>query len=155
MPNHLIFGLVETKAYQGDVTLNPFRFQNFGTNSISMLVNSKSYPAVRYQPDWANNLFMREYRGFNDAIGVKFHNQGSIVTPELFKDGFNLYAFDLTPDGCGNYHIHASDRGHMQLEIGFAASTAKDITCIIYGSMNDEFQLDQDRMAYSSGTIAP
>lgn len=43
----------------------------------------------------------------------------------------------------------------MQLELGFKTATADDITCIIYGTMNDEFQLDMDRMAYSTGTVAP
>lgn len=77
----VIFGLVKSAAYNGDVTMNPFKFSHFNANSINLLVNSKSYPATRFQPDWANGLFMREYRAFNDAIGVKFHNQGSVSVP--------------------------------------------------------------------------
>lgn len=92
-----MFGLVTSKAYQGTTTANPFRFQHFNMNSVSLVVNSKNYPAIRYQPDFAGGKFAREYRGFTDAIGVGFLNQGCLVEPDRFKDGACLFAFDLTP----------------------------------------------------------
>lgn len=155
IPNTVIVAMVESEAYNGTYSKNPFNFQHFGVNGINLLVNSKSYPAVRYQPDFRNSVFMREYRGLMDAIGQKMHNGGCLVTPERFKSGATLFAFDLTPDNCQNFHVHKSDRGNVQLELSFSAATSKSITVICYATLNDEFQLDMDRIAYSTSHIQP
>lgn len=138
LPNTFIFGMIDTKAYQGSLTANPFNFKNMGVSSVSLMVNSKSHPAIRYQPNFKQNLFMREYRGLNDAIGVKFHNQGCMITPELFKNGNTLFAFDMSPDQCQNFHIHATDRGTMSLELYFSEPTTEDMTVVMYATMSDE-----------------
>lgn len=43
----------------------------------------------------------------------------------------------------------------MQLDLGFSEPTSEELVCIIYTTLNDEFQLDGDRLAYSTGNIQP
>lgn len=155
IPNTVIVGIVTSDAYLGNSKKNPFNFQNFDMNSVALMVNSKSYPAVRYTPNFKKGKYMREYRGFLDAIGVGFLNQGCLVTPERFHSGACLFAFDLTPDMCGNFHIHKGDRGSMSLEIAFGSATPEELTAIVFTTVSDEFQIDADRLAYSTGNIAP
>lgn len=141
IPQTIIVGFVDSAAFTGSLTKNPFNFQHFGINSMHLSVNSKSYPAIHYTPEFAKDMYMREYRCLNDALGIKSSNQACIITPELFKSGATLFAFDLTPDGCSGFHIHAQERGHMQLDFQFGTATADSITCVVYATMNDEFQV--------------
>lgn len=40
-----------------------------------------------------------------------------MMTPGLFADGLTLFAFDLTPDLCGGYHMHNRRTGSIDLEV--------------------------------------
>lgn len=155
IPNTIIVAMVNSEAFNGSYRKNPFNFQHFEVSGINLLVNSKSYPAIRYQPDFTKGLFMREYRGMMDAIGQKMHNGGCLITPRRFEKGHTLFCFDLTPDNCQNFHLHKSDRGNVQLELNFRTATSSSITLICYATLNDEFQLDMDRIAYSTGHVQP
>lgn len=177
IPNMIVLGLVKTAAYTGSliklkrilfnelintfifvgaIDENPFFFGNCGVTSLNLAVNSKNYPAIPYKPRYSENLYMREYRSLSDNINIKYGNSGCAVTPELFHNGCTFYAFDLTPDTCGNFHQHLEDRGKVDVHMTFQAATPQGgLTAIIYASFNDLFELDGDRIVYSTGHAQP
>ena len=44
IPDRLIVGLVDSRAFNGDVTRDPFGFQKFGLTSIKQIVKGEEYP---------------------------------------------------------------------------------------------------------------
>ena len=44
VPDRLIVGLVDSRAFNGDVTQDPFCFQKFGLTSIKQIVKGEEYP---------------------------------------------------------------------------------------------------------------
>lgn len=154
MPQTVIVALVESTSFTGALKKNPFNFQHFGISEMHLSVNSKSYPAVHYTPTFNKNLYMREYRCLNDALGIRSSNQACLITPELYKNGATLFAFDLTPDGCSGFHVHRAERGHMQLDFTFSTASIQNITVVIYSTMNDEFQVSNNlflSLSFSAG----
>ena len=50
LPNSVVIGLVETQAFSGSYHKNPYNFQNFNIRRINLMINSKSFPAIPYEP---------------------------------------------------------------------------------------------------------
>ena len=150
LPSSIYFGFVLNKAFKGHKTENPYNFEPFDIGSVSLLVNSKSFPATQYTPkfedDAATSLIMREYMGLMKNIGVSGGNEGPIITPERFNKGCTIFGFDLTPDNCGGFHTHEDDRGTVNIELQWNTPTQEPISMIVYGTFHDELQLDMDRI---------
>lgn len=133
LPKTLILGMVTTTAYNGSTLSNPYNFQNFGVNYISLTKNGNVIPTEPYEPDWDRNLYSREYRSFFDNIGVGTDNHGTLINPKLYKNGCSLFAFDLTPDKCNGFHCHKADvGGTIGLNLKFKAATTDAITVILF-----------------------
>ena len=174
LPVSVFFGFVLNSAFKGNKGQNPFHFQHFNIASVSLLVNSKSYPATRYTPSFENTTatskIMREYMGLMQAIGVSGGNEAPLVTLDHFHDGCTLFGFDLTPgllilykkkstchqanvyffllfvDNCGNFHCHKDERGTMNMELQWGKDTEEPITLICYATFHDQIEVDMDRI---------
>lgn len=154
LPNTMIVGFVDSRAFNGAIDKNPFYFQHFNMTDIWVDVNSKSYPTARYTPDFENGLYMRMYRSLFDNVGIKHHNEGLLINHELFGKGCTFATFDFTPDKCQNFHIHYEKKGTAGLKVNFKTALEQGITAIIYATFNDIFELDEDRIAYSTTSVS-
>ncbi|GBM95028.1 Uncharacterized protein F54H12.2 [Araneus ventricosus] len=98
IPTCLILGLVSNAAYNGSVSKNPFKFQHYNLNYLSILDRSKMIPAIPFQPNFESNLYARSYLSHFTDLN-RFHNSQNInINYEEYKGGYSLYAVDLTPD---------------------------------------------------------
>ena len=155
IPNTVIVGFVRHVAQSGSIRANPYHFQNFGVSNVTLVVNSKNYPAQGYRTNFTEGeeKFADAYRGLLDNIGLKEENEEICVGMSEYNTDYTLFAFDLTPDKCGNLHRHLETRGVVNLELQFKQELAEAVSCICYGTYNDEIQIDQDRIAYSTGSV--
>lgn len=156
LPSQVIFGLVENSAFRGHRQKNPYHFRNYDITSCQIVVNSKSYPSVRFTPKFeatlATSKIMREYAALMKGIGVN-GNDAPLVTHENFFEGCCLFAFDLSPDGCNNFHLHKVDRGVMNVEINFGTELPHPVTIVTYSVFSDAIEIDMDRLVYTSTSI--
>lgn len=75
LPKQIVIALIEANAYLGKASKNPWHFQNFNINSLYVKHNGKQYPDEIFEPDFANNLYMREYGWFFDNCGIHFQGK--------------------------------------------------------------------------------
>ena len=72
MPSSIYFAFVKNSAFKGHKNENAFNLQAFDIGGVSLLVNSKSFPAQRYTPsftdDVATSKIMREYQVMNSLV---------------------------------------------------------------------------------------
>ena len=54
IPDRLIVGLLDSRAFNGDVTRDPFCFQKFGLTSIKQIVKGEEYPYETLHLLWNN-----------------------------------------------------------------------------------------------------
>ena len=150
LPSSIYFGFVQNSAFKGHKNQNAYNFHHFDIGSISLLVNSKTYPATRYTPTFSQDVktskIMREYMGLMQNIGVSGGNEAPLITLENFHSGCTIFGFDLSPDNCGNYHVHGDERGTVNIELQWGKATEEPISLIVYGCFHDELQLDMDRI---------
>lgn len=137
LPKSIIIGLLETEAYNGSYTKNPFQFGHFDLKYMCLKQNGELIPSTPYSPNFDEDHVAREYQAFLDNIGIHHDNLGSLVTYEGWKSDQTYFAFDLTPDKCNSTHFHPTEEGNIDLDMKFNADTPSNITVIVYGSLHN------------------
>jgi len=146
---HIVFVvLVDRDAIDGHVRKNPFYFDHFNTTEVSLRLNNTTYPQEPYVIDYNKNKYARIYKALIDAIWARGDN-GSLVELENFKFGYNIFAFDLNPDKCGNWHGHDLKTGVMDVKFKLPSPITKPVQMFVFGVDNTALQLDQ----FGSATV--
>lgn len=145
LPRSIIFGLVGHDGFNGSITANPFLFNNCGVNNFNLKINGVPIVPTPFQPNFSDGDYVREYRWFYDNCGICHDNESNGITLEEFRDNSTFWTFDLTPDLCNSFHLHATKQGHMDLSIGFKDATTKNLHVLCYSSFNSAVTIDADR----------
>ena len=151
LPNSALVFFVESAALTGNTKKNPQNFQNFNISKMVCRINSEEVPAGGYQQNYAKDDFAVSYRRFFDNIGIRTNNMGNNITPEHFKDGSNIYAFDMTPDACNGFHDHINMSGKVEFEVQFKEATTTSISMVILSQYDDKLTLDDARNVVNRG----
>ena len=141
LPKHAVVAFVETEALIGSYGKNPFNFQHFGINRINFKVNGMRVPQEPLQPDFENNIYMREFNHLFMNTGKYRVNSGNCITSKSFKNGMTIFPFDFSPDQCNMYHMHVGKDGILELELEWSKALEKSITVLVYVSMHQVIQL--------------
>lgn len=146
LPKRCIIGFVENKAFNGDLSLNPYNFQNFRHNFLSFYLDSVQIPSTPLTPDFTNHLYTRSYHTLFSGSGIHFSDTGNCVTKDEYPHGFCLAAFDLTSDLSSNEsHWNIIKSGCLRLEVRFEEPLTKTITAIIFAEFDNVIEIDKNR----------
>lgn len=148
LPKRLLIGLVDDKAFTGDLSLNPFKFENFGVNYIALSMDGVMIPSIPYQPNFSEKQYTREfmclYRYFNQDEGLPQID----ISYSDYSDTHTFFAFDLTPDGTIGAEtgtLSLVKRGHIRLDLKFAAKLPKAIKVIVFAQFDNLVTIDKNR----------
>ena len=142
LPDLIVLALISDANMTGGYQRNPFNFENFGVNYLSMQANGELIPRVAYQPDFANRDYIRSYFGVLEALGLDVGPNCWDLQPEEWANGYNIYAFKLTPGPIGAVRS-PSRTGGVRLELKFAAATAANINVLLLSQQSAEIQIDK------------
>ena len=148
-PNLILVGLVDSAAFNGDVTKNPFAFQKFNLQSIKQLVKGEEYPyeTLELAHD-SDQLDMRGYHRFLEATGCLRKNKGNMVTRKEWGRGRSctLFAFDNAANGSLHSPVlNPKLSGELQLMLQFGADPGTPITVIVYGEFENLLEVDSNK----------
>ena len=123
IPDRLIVGLLDSPAFNGDVTRDSFCFQKFGLTSIKQIVKGEEYPYETLHLVTDNGT--RDNLGyfpFLQASGAWCKKKGNMV--ELLDWGqaknCTLYMFDNVANGCADtQNLNSKQTGDLQLVLEF------------------------------------
>ena len=142
LPDLVILGLVSDANMTGGYQRNPFNFENFGINYLSLQANGEQIPRLPYQPNFANQDYINTYYGVLEALGF---DTGPIcwdLTPEEWSAGYNIYAFKVTPGPIGTVRTPIRV-GSIRLTLKFAAATQANINVLLSSQQPAEIQIDK------------
>ncbi|XP_067129944.1 uncharacterized protein F54H12.2-like [Centruroides vittatus] len=69
IPKRIIIKLVRNDAFNGQLYLNPFNFENFDLNYISVIKDSILIPSTPYTPDFDEKSYARSYATLFKEMG--------------------------------------------------------------------------------------
>lgn len=146
IPKRIVIGLVANQAHCGSYTHNPFNYQHFNLNYLSLYVDAQAFPAQPLTPDFANNNYVEAYNTLFAGTGLHFKDEGNNITYSEYGKGFTLYAFDISPDlSAHESHWNLQKQGVVRLELRFGAALPTAVNCIVYSEFNNLIEIDKNR----------
>ena len=146
VPKMVVIGLLEHDAFNGNIKKSPFNFQHFDLNKIGLYRDGELVPGQIFTPDYDNDFYMRSYTNTMKTLNYFNTDDSNGMTLEHFKNGYNLYAFDLTPDATNQGpHRHLIRTGSLRLEIGFAKALPGPITAMVFAIIDAKLEITKLR----------
>ena len=143
LPTRLVIGCVRNDAFNGVHSLNPFNFQHFDLNHLSVHVDGQPDTVPSLQPDFANKLYIRSYHSLFNGIGKVLNDEDFDVSRSEYPDGFALYAFNLSTDCEDTYDTVKT--GSVRIDLKFAKALPHTVNVIVYAQFQNAIQLDSAR----------
>ncbi|KAK2812298.1 hypothetical protein Q5P01_000040 [Channa striata] len=98
LPNYVVLGLVNHETFTGRSNLNPFNFIHCDLEYLAICQDGCQIPAKPFQPQFENNLSVREYYNLFSSTGQHLKDQPLCFDRNDFAQGYTLFAFNLAPD---------------------------------------------------------
>ena len=146
LPRRIVFGLVDSNAFNGSLNHNPFNFQHFDVNHIVLRKNGQAIPFEGMDMNYDDNLYLQGYITLLQGTGRLFKNLDSGLNPHTdFANGYALYAFDLTPDSGDSGAFNLIQEGNISLDIKLKKGHKEGITIVCYLEYDAIVEIDKDR----------
>ncbi|XP_033729791.1 uncharacterized protein F54H12.2-like [Pecten maximus] len=145
MPKRLVIGCVDSDAYSGLITKNPFHFKDFDINFVVLNVDGKQVPTKPLQPNFTQKHYVRSYMGLFNTTGKTFRDEGNNISKDEYGTGFTLFGFDLTPDLSEVGTFHLIKKGNLSLEVHFGTALPNTINVVVYAEFDNIIEIDRNR----------
>jgi hypothetical protein len=146
MPTRVIFGLVKNSAFSGNVKENPYNFEHFDTNYVSLTVNGRTQGSAPYRINYKENKYLLPFIFGFYGCGIPLNDDGFCVGRKDYPEGFCLYSYDLSPDlSSSESHWSIQNQGSCRLELGFAKSLPCVVNLVIFAEFVDCIEVDRNR----------
>lgn len=144
-PQRISIAFVDSASFNGSFKLNPFNFQHFDHNYLSVATDA-SVHIQPLKPNYVDKLYVSAYNTLFNATGIAHSDSGSNISRDEFANGFNISVFDLTPDiSSHEAHYSQPSTGSLRVEVQFAKALAKPVTAIIFLEFNNVIEIDKFR----------
>jgi hypothetical protein len=149
VPSRVIFGLVKNSAFSGNVTENPYNFEHFDTNYVSLSVNGRVQGATPYKLNYTENKYILPYIFGFYGCGIHLSDDGYCVGRLDYPNGFCIYSYDLSPDlSSSESHWSIQNQGSCRLELGFATALPTVVNLVIFAEFADCVEIDRNRSVH-------
>ena len=145
LPRRLVVGLVSNRAFNGDVSVSPFQFQDYNLNYLALHLDGEQYPSKPLTPNYAGDQFLRAYMTLFEGTGMLHADRGHGIDRSNYKNGYVLYAFDLTPDMAEGGHVDPIKHGTLRMDLHFKDALAQTVNVIVYAEYDNVIQIDRAR----------
>ena len=148
VPKTIIFGMVDSVAFNGAYKKNPFNFQNFTTSFLAISVNGEEVPFKPLQLSYtaATRRYIEAFLTLFSGTRKMFYDLGNDISRDEFVNGFNLYSADLSPDMCGSFgHFNVVQRGNLAVDIKFSTAPTVAVSLVCYGEFENTIHIDSER----------
>lgn len=147
LPSRIVFGLVETEAFNGHIKKNGFNFQNFGLNYVALRKNGQDTPFEPISLSFENDEYVKGYFNMMHSLGFMNRNKTNGIDPDTaYKTGFTLFCVNLNQDfSQGGSHFNLQQTGNLQLILKLAKTVDKAITIVTLLEFDTVMEIDKDR----------
>ena len=147
IPDRMVVGLLDAKAFNGDRDYYPYAFQKFGLETIKQIVRGEEYPYETLELSGTNST--RDPLGFFRFVLASGARKKSVPTVLKYSDwGHNknctLFMFDNVASGdADSADLNPRQSGDLQIKIKFNTAPRKVITVMIYGEFENLLEVDK------------
>lgn len=107
-------------------------------------------PAKPYQPNFDKTLYARSYLSLFTDLNRLHHSPNINISFSDYKDGYTLYAIDLTPDLAANEsHVSVNRSGNIGIDIKFGTALSETVSLVVYAEYRNVIEIDKSRGVYT------
>ena len=144
LPKSILVTCVDSDAFHGSQSKNPYNFIHNNLRGFSLRVNGEAVPAEPIAPNFKDDLFMREYMDMYRNCGIDVsEDSGNIITPALYKGGMFFISADLTGDQNNMLRRVKKEEGNIDAEIIFDAPLTFAVTLLVLANFDIEVEIHQ------------
>ena len=145
LPNRIVFGLVDSDSYNGDYKKNCFNFKHYNLSRVAVTVNGHDAPYSPIEVDFKNNLYTKAYYSLFTGLDRAPLDLGNNITKSDYKEGYTLFAFDLTPDMCSGEHLNLIKSGNVRIDLKFSEALPNPVCCVVYMEYEGLLEINKAR----------
>ena len=146
LPKKVIIALVDNKAFNGNYTKNPFNFQHFNLNYLSLDVDGKLVPSKPYKLNFDESEYMRAYHAlFTELNKCEGPDPELYISRDDFGKGFTIFPFDLTPTNSADGSFSQRKSGNLRIDLAFKEPLTSSINVLVLGIFENVIEIDRAR----------
>jgi hypothetical protein len=145
MPSRITICFVKSTALAGSFAENPFNFANFDLSQLSLRVGSRNVPHEPMQMNFDKDNYTRAYLNTLQALGLDQGKETFAITPEEWKQSFNVYVFKLTPGTISGDVIHPMNNESVSISVigRFNTALAANVSVLAYIEQPSVLEIDK------------
>lgn len=149
LPRRMFVMLVDTEAFNGSFSKDPYDFNHFNLSFIAAYVDGQQYPATAFTPDFGSKLYLREYQELFSCLDNDNCDPILDLDYDTFEKNKCILPFQFSPDlsnGPGaDGHLSCLSYGSLSLHLKFSQKLAKAINVILYCEFDSMLHISEDR----------
>lgn len=145
LPRRVVIGFVKNSAFNGNIKENPYDFQHFDLNYLSLHNGSQSVPSQPLTPNFEKSEYLQAYMTLFEGTGMLNADRGHGICRGHYTKGYALYAFDLTADMCEGNHVDPIKHGSLRMEAHFSKALPCTVNVVVYSEYENIIQIDRAR----------
>ncbi|KAI8497981.1 hypothetical protein Bbelb_239250 [Branchiostoma belcheri] len=126
VPKRVVIALVDNAAFQGSYGTNPYNFQHFNLNHISLCVDGREVPHKALTPNFEQGQYIRSYMNCLDR-----RETGPGLRPDLC--------------GLGGDHFNVIRQGNLRLELHFAQALEQTVVAVVFAEFDNLLEINRQR----------
>ena len=145
IPRRIIFGIVTSSSFHGNIKTTPFNFIHCNITSIVLRKDSNTVPFETIEMNPAKNLYGQGYIALHQGSGHLLQDSDCAITPEMFSKGYCIIPLDIS---CGMSDLGEIDQvrhGTITLQIKLSTALTAPVILITYCEYDEVIQMDKDR----------
>jgi hypothetical protein len=145
--------MVDSKAFNGSPTKNPFHFEHFKLIHASIVADARQVPAGGYEPDFEKGLICREYVGLLQTLlgGCLKTDSIGLTKEDFVKNGKTFLGFTLPSaiEGTSDLALPPRQTGYINIRLRFKEALESSVTLICYAEFDNIIEVDSLRNVYT------
>ena len=146
LPNLVIVQLIESDAYNGSYSKDPFVFKPNNLIYCCSYVNGHQVPLNAYQMDFDKDQYIRTYLSLPQAINQDGMDSIFNISRKTYKDNCHI-AFNYSQDGStgAGTSVNALRHGNLRIVLRFSKPVPAALTAIFYCTFDKCLEIDETR----------
>ncbi|KAJ8030074.1 hypothetical protein HOLleu_29650 [Holothuria leucospilota] len=149
LPKRIVIACVDSDAFNGSYTKNPFHFKHNKINNLALYYDGVQIPTKPLKPNFnaddAATHSVRSYFTLFTGTHKNYRDESVGISREDYPAGYTLFAFDFTPDLSDGGHFNLVKEGNLRLEMNFAEALPRTINVIVYAEFDNVIEIDKVR----------
>ncbi len=146
--------LVDSAAFNGISTGNPYHFKPYNLNEVSLMENGQCIAGQPIRLNVTTSRTMDAYYQLLESIGgIGERAHYPPLTMDAWLKNHTIFCFTRAPDLCHGDSALPTQFGNLTLRLSMSAALAASVTCVVMAEFDSRIQINKDRVVSTDFSV--